>query len=337
MALLSRLLLLLSWFLLMAASVSRGVGAGKQAGEESLQRFEFGSLEMGTRFRVVLYAADQSSAREASEAAFQRIRLLDQMLSDYRPDSELNRLCREANHSPQVVSPELFHVLNRAQMLSAGTAGAFDVTAGPLARLWREARSRRRLPSQAEIAAARQRTGYRLLLLNPLTRSVRLSRDGMQLDLGGIAKGYAADEAIALLESLGFPHAMVEAGGDVRLGRAPPGAVGWRVGLAGSKVAVTIELSDNAVATSGDQFQFVDLAGRRYSHIVDPRTGMAMTDQRLVTIVAPDALTADSLATALSVMPPVDGMELIGRLPRVHARIEFLSSGKIEMSRGFPR
>lgn len=304
--------------------------------EDGLRRFEYSILAMGTLFRLVLYAPDAQQAAAAAEASFERVRDLDRRLSDYRPESELNQLCRTGFRAPAIVSPELYVLLAQAQRWSRLSGGAFDATMGPLVRLWRDARRLRRLPTTQEIESARERTGYQKLVLNPLTGSVRLRLAGMQLDLGGIAKGYAADQALEVLQQGGVSRALVEAGGDVRLGEPPPGEAGWRVELEGSGGPVQLTLSRAAVATSGDDQQFVELEGRRYSHIVDPRTGMALTNRRLVTVVAPDAAGADALATALSVMEPEAGLKLAASLPRTWVRMESRSLGRVWMSSGFP-
>lgn len=262
------------------------------------ERIEAARPEMGTMFRIVLYAeagADTDRANQAIEKAFARGAQLNAALSDYLPQSELNRL----SVSEQVVSEDLFRVLTAADRMARATGGAFDVTQGPVIRLWREARKSGRLPDKAAIREARSRGGYKLLKLNAARRTARLARPGMQLDLGGIAKGYAAQEMLSVLRRAGFARALVAASGDIALGDAPPGRKGWRVGL-GSEDR-TEELSNCGVSTSGDEVQFVEIGGRRYSHIVDPRMGWAVENPVSVTVVARDAMEADALATAGSV------------------------------------
>jgi thiamine biosynthesis lipoprotein len=204
------------------------------------------------------------------------------------------------------VSAELFAVLERSQRLAAASGGAFDVTAGPIVRLWREVRRTGQPPTDRDRADALRRTGYTKLELNPVHRTVTLRAAGMQFDLGGIAKGYAADEALAVLARLGLPHAMVAAGGDLALGDAPPGTAGWKVELApfgrSASDALTVVVANAGVSTSGDVEQFVEIAGTRYSHVVDPRTALGLTAPIAVTIIAPEATLADGLATACSVL-----------------------------------
>jgi thiamine biosynthesis lipoprotein len=267
------------------------------------QRYEFAEPVMGTLARITVYASSSQDARAAADAAFFRMRELDAIMSDYRDDSELMQLCRRPPGTPVAVSNDLFVVLEHAQRLAAETGGAFDVTIGPVVRLWRQARRERRLPSPRELDEVRHRTGYRHLHLDAQARTVTLKAAGMLLDLGGIAKGYAADAALAVLRNRRLPRSLVAIGGDIAAGDPPPGQPGWRVALAASGEVRT--LHDVSVSTSGDTEQYVEIDGVRYSHIVDPRTGIGLRDQRTVTVIAQDGLTADSLATALS-LPGVD-------------------------------
>lgn len=281
-------------------------------------RYEFARTLMGTRFRIVLYAAGEASARQASDLAFDRIAELDRIMSDYREDSELNRLCRQAGGPPIEVSEDLFRIISISQRLSERSGGAFDITAGPLIRLWRRARRTSELPEEARLAAALGLTGYRKVRLDGGRRAVALEKAGMQLDLGAIAKGYAADAAIALLKARGIRTALVAAGGDIAAAGAPPGREGWSVeisALGESGGLGHLLLRDSAVSTSGDAEQFVEIGGVRYSHIVDPRTGMALRGRSSMTVVAPDATTSDSLATAASVLGPTAGIELVDSIP----------------------
>jgi thiamine biosynthesis lipoprotein len=274
-------------------------------------RFEFSEPHMGTVFRIVLYAEDEAAARKAATAAFQRVAQLDAALSDYKDDSELMRLPLAGQVSqPVPVSDDLYRVLVTAQEIAARTGGAFDVTVGPLVRLWRRARRTGELPDPESLAQARQLTGYTMLRIDPKTRSVLLKRRGMLLDLGGIAKGYAAQEALAVLGRHGIHSALVAAGGDIVTGEPPPGEPGWRVGV-GSPPSQYLSLHHAAVSTSGDAEQHVEIGGVRYSHIVDPRTGLGVTGRSSVTVVAPEGALADALATAASVLEPERALALV--------------------------
>jgi thiamine biosynthesis lipoprotein len=217
------------------------------------------------------------------------------------------RLCRNAGGPHVRVSRDLFRVLARAQEIAQQTNGAFDVTVSPVVRLWRRARRREELPDAAELTSARELVSYKYLRLDPKARTVQLLKRGMLLDLGGIAKGYAADDALAVLKRYGIASALVAAGGDIAVGAPPPGEAGWSVGIAPLDSPTQpptrfLALQRAGVSTSGDAEQFVEIAGQRYSHIIDPRTGLALTGHSSVTIVAPDATTSDALATAFSVL-----------------------------------
>lgn len=286
---------------------------------DSLRRFEFTEAQMGVPFRIVLYSTDQSRANAAADATFGRIRQLNDILSDYEYDSELSTLSRSSGFGTNfAVSPELWFVLSRAQELSRRTAGAFDITVGPVVSLWRKARREKRLPDPARLAQAMASVGWTNLVLETKTRSVRLLKPSMRLDLGGIAKGYGADEALRTLERLGITRALVAAAGDIAVAEAPPGKAGWRVEIPPLDVTNApptrhLLLRHAAVSTSGDLFQHVEIDGVRYSHLVDPRTGIGLTDHSLVTVVARDGITADSHSKPASILAPTKAMQLIER------------------------
>lgn len=261
------------------------------------ERFEAAEPHMGTLVRITIYAPDAS----AMPAAFARIRDLDQKLSDYRPESELNQVCRTAHDGPVHVSGDLFKVLDAAHKLAVRTDGAFDVTIGPVTHLWRQGRT----PDPEALA----RCGYRNLVLDRARQTVFLKLAGMQIDLGGIAKGYAADEALATLRAHGIKQALVAVSGDLAIGDAPTGKKGWRVGVepAGGEML----LHNIAISTSGDTEQFREIGGVRYSHIIDPKTGLGLTSRIAVTVIARLGIDADSIATAISVLGEERGRMLL--------------------------
>jgi thiamine biosynthesis lipoprotein len=281
-----------------------------------LSRFEFTEPHMGTTFRVVLYAGSAADARAASARAFARIGDLDRRLTDYVPTSELSRVTREAVGHPIRISDDLLHVLAPSQELARRSDGAFDVTVGPLTRLWRRARREVEIPAENDVSAARQVIGYRLLHIDDTARTIEVDRPGMQLDAGGIAKGYAADQALAVLRRAGLGHSLVAAGGDLAIGDPPPGQTGWTIALAGLDAdhqapSGPLIVARCGVSTSGDAEQWVELGGTRYSHILDPRTGRPLEGHTSVTVVAGDATTSDMLATAVSVLGPNEGRRLV--------------------------
>jgi thiamine biosynthesis lipoprotein len=237
----------------------------------------------------------------------------------------------------------LFIVLMAANSLSRRTDGAFDVTVGPLTKLWRRARRRGEFPANDLLLEARAATGYRNLRLDAAAKSAELLVPNMRLDLGGIAKGYAADEALASMAALGVTRAIVNAGGDVVAGNAPPSETGWRIGVASlerdSSPSRFLNIANCAVATSGDVWQFVEIDGVRYSHILDPRTGLGLTGRSSVTIVAPNGIAADSLASAVSVLGPRAGLKLVEETAQTEALVltAGVDSAKSHQSSGFGR
>ena len=281
---------------------------------------------MGTLFKITLYAPDKTTAETAAEAAFRRIATLDDIMSDYQADSELMRLCAQPAGRPVPVSVELFDVLQQAQRFARLSDGAFDVTVGPYVRLWRFSRKRKALPAEEELAAARAAVGWQKLRLDSRARAVTLLVPNMRLDLGGIAKGYAADQALRVLRDRGLARALVAASGDIAIGQPPPGQPGWRIAIAAidaatNEPAPSLLLHNAGISTSGDTEQSIEIGGVRYSHIVNPATGLGLTNRIQVTIIAPNATTTDGLATAVSVLGVRRGLALVDSLPHTAALI----------------
>jgi thiamine biosynthesis lipoprotein len=298
-------------------------GAPRLQAQGVLERFEFRQLHMGVQARIVLYAPGRDAAAMAASRAFTRLAELDAMLSDYQTGSELSLLPTHLAGEPIPVSTDLLAVLRRSQELAERSGGALDVTVGPVVALWREARRTGRLPPDSAIGRALGPVGWRNLTLDLTTRTVTLRQPGMRLDLGGIAKGYACDQALRALREAGVTRALVELGGDIAVSDPPPGSDGWPVEVATSDSSRTVlRLAREAVSTSGDSEQFVEIGGRRYSHVVDPRTGQALTNRVGVTVIGPDGLTSDGLATLLSVLGPEEGDAFVARYyPAVRAWI----------------
>lgn len=282
-----------------------------------LRRFEFQRTLMGVPFAAAFYAPDEASANKAIAAVWARIEHLNSLMSDYDSNSELMRLCRESSPGrPVPVSRELFRVLSKSVEVSDMSDGAFDVSVGPLIKLWRRARRQKELPDPKLLQEARELIGWKNLRLHCETCSVELLKPGMKLDLGGIAVGYAADEGIRILKQHGIARAMIDGSGDIVVSDSPPGTIGWRIGIASLRepdAAPTqfATLANCSISTSGDAYQFVEVGGRRYSHIVDPKTGVGLTERCSVTIIAPDGITADALATAVSVLGSERGLKVV--------------------------
>lgn len=275
---------------------------------DSLRRYEFSHPQMGTVFRLIFYAAHDSVASVASQAAFRRLDQLNAILSDYQPDSELSRLSASSGSGQAMkVSGDLWRVLVQSQQAARLSGGAFDITVGPLVAQWRRARRQYKLPAAEMLKKSRQAVGYRHILLYPKEKKALLMHPGMKLDMGGIGKGYAVDEALETLSQHGIKPALVDGGGNLAIGDAPPYKTGWRVaigiGASGDTAQATyLTLAHAAVSTSGDAYQFVEINGKRYSHIVSPFTGYGLTSTRTVSVIAPNGLLADWLSTAICVM-----------------------------------
>ena len=281
---------------------------------------------MGTLVKITLYTSDEASATEAFRVAFDRIADLDKILSDYKPDSELSQLTARAVGHPAHGSKDLITVLAASQELSEATDGAFDVTEGPVIRLWRAARTIRSMPEEAALNEAASRSGFRKLHVDVKNQTVMLDQPDMVLDVGAIGKGYAASEALNVIRERGIRRALVAVSGDLAFGDAPPGQRGWRIDIhhddpALAGVPRVLELTNAAVSTSGASEQHLNLDGRRFSHIIDPSSRMGLVNDITVTVIARSGLDADGLDTAVSVLGKDRGLALIESRPGTAALI----------------
>ncbi|MCF0070582.1 FAD:protein FMN transferase [Dyadobacter sp. CY261] len=266
-------------------------------------RYTFEKGLMGSPFKLVVYAQNDSIAKVAADHAFGRVEELNEIMSDYRDGSEINRLSATSGSDTWVkVSKDLFDILAISQDISAKTGGVFDATLGPVVQLWRRATRKNIFPSEEEIREALSRTGYKKLKMDTKTQSIMLTQKGMRLDIGGLGKGYAAEEAIKEVKKLGITSAMMDAGGKIVLTNPPPGTMGWNINVSnGSDSLRAMQLSNVALATSGPTYRYMEYKGVRYSHIVDPKTGVGLLFHVRTTVISPDGTVADALATAFSV------------------------------------
>ncbi len=320
--------------MLLALSLGTGCRGLQQA---ELRRFEFEQPQMGLPFHIALYAENQAVAEIAARAAFARVAELNQVFSDYEDDSELTRLSRTSGSGRAMkVSDELWRLMNVAQAMARKSDGAFDITVGPLVQVWRRARRQRELPTPAVIADVKSRVGWQKIVLDPHLHTAKLLVPAMRLDLGSIAKGRALDEALRVLREHGITRALVTGSGDMAIGDPPPERPGWRIELApldapGAPSTRFLTLHNCGFATSGDLFQHVELGGKRYSHIVDPRSGMAMTDHNLVVVIASDCVTANSLSTTTCVVGPKRGLALVESTRAASARVTRKPGERVEV------
>lgn len=295
----------------------------------------FTEPHMGTEFTIRAWTEEgrEEDLTLLVAEAFARVKALDATLSDYLPESEINLLAKAPPGEPIVVGEDLFTIFARAGRVAEATDGVFDITAGPLIRLWRMSRKNNALPTPEQIASAKARTGFRHLALDPDRRTITKSIGGMLFDAGGIAKGYAADAALAILKEGGFPRSLVAASGDIVVGDAPPGESGWRIGIETLEVGhdpedlQTVTLVNRAISTSGDTRRYFEFGGVRYSHIVSTRTGLGLTERIGASVIAPDATTSDSYATAVTLLGPKEGLQFIRNQRGIECQIVVLRDG----------
>ena len=296
-------------------------------------RYTYSTQKMGSPFNLVLYADTKQIADSAAQESFRLVDSINLICSDYDSTSELFKLRYSVVGLPVRVSPILFELLYVAKAANKDAYGSFDITVGPLSRLWRNARKSQQFPTNGAINTARNRIGFNKVQLDSAAQTITFLQPNMQLDMGAIAKGYAADMVLALLQSHGITNALVDAGGDMVVAGMPPQKKGWTIGInvPGQQEQLLepkLILSNKAVATSGDAFQYMLHEGKKYGHIIDPRTGYGVTFQRNVTVVAPDATTADWLATACSILT-LNQVKILAKKYKSEVLITTLQNGRI--------
>ncbi|MBN2588537.1 MAG: FAD:protein FMN transferase [Sedimentisphaerales bacterium] len=301
--------------------------------------FESGyRLVMGTFARVIIVASNPDSAKKAATAAFAAIEKVDDLMSDYKDDSEIGIVNKEAFQRDVQVSESTFEVIQRSIEFSKLTDGDFDITIGPLSALFRKEKETQIASTQEEINQAKEKVGYEKLILDETNRTVRFSIEGMKLDLGGIAKGYGIDKAIEAIQKTDALGAIVDVGGDCRcFGIPPEGRKSWAVGIQNpninddsseNELVMKLKATDRAITTSGDYQQFVIIEGKKQSHIINRKTGSGAEGLSSVTIITGNATDADALATAISVMGTKKGIELIEKLK--DTEVILIPSGQTE-------
>jgi FAD:protein FMN transferase len=275
-------------------------------------RYEFSHPQMGTMFRVILYANDSLSAINATQKAFSRLDELNLILSDYREDSEVNSLCRTSGNNEFVkVSDDLWQILQISSKAAKLSDNYFDVTIGPLSQLWRRMKRQKQLPSTEQINEARKKIGFDKIAFSAENQSVMLQKKGMRLDFGGIGKGYAEDEMMKILKQNNIKSALIEAGGNIVLGDTPPDSPkGWEVEIKENKYY----LKNCGVSTSGDVYQFVEIDGKKYAHILDPKTGLGFAEPHQISIISNDGTSSDWISTTIYLMPQKQSKKLAKKL-----------------------
>jgi thiamine biosynthesis lipoprotein len=290
----------------------------------SPELFEQSRNAMGTVFDIYLYARDPLQAEAVFEVAFEEIDRLDETLSNYRPSSELSRINRLAAREPVTTDPEVFGLLESALDFSERSEGAFDITVGPLMRAWGFFRGDGHLALDEELQSAAEKVGFRNVSLDAPTRTVTFSVPGMELDLGAIGKGYAVDRAAGVLRESGVESALINAGSSTlhALG-APPGKRGWTVRVPHpgdrERTLSTVLLRDQSLSTSGSSEQFFEFEGRRYCHVIDPRTAKPVEGVLQATLIANDSTTTDALSNAIFVLGPEAGRNMVAEIADARA------------------
>lgn len=263
-------------------------------------RYEFYHQQMGTSFRIVLYSSDSLMAHKSASASFSRLDDLNAVFSDYDLESEVNGL--HAKYEPLVwteISEDLYRVVKYAFEVSEKSNGAFDVSIGPLSKLWRKAIRHQKLPSAEEIIRAKEKVNYHSINISNVSTHIQYDNPNIRMDFGGIAKGYALDQMAEVLYRNGIVAFLIDGGGDILTGASPPQKGGWEIELPSGELIV---ISNKAIATSGDTYKYLVNRGKKYSHLIDPRTGYGIENSPVVTVLADTAMKADSWASAISVM-----------------------------------
>lgn len=262
---------------------------------------------MGTQASVIIHGLEDSLAERIGAESLGELHRIESVMSNWNQHSEISQLNRHSGEGPCKVSKELIHIIQKAKYYSRVTSGAFDVTAGPLVKLWGFHGGEPNLPSDSEIDKALNRVGYSNVLIDQRAGTMEL-KEGTEIDLAGIAKGYAVDRCMDVLKAGGAKNALVNLGGNIKATGKPPGKEGWIVGVrdphGGNSVVGSILIQDQAVATSGNYENFIEIEGKRYGHIIDPRTGHPVSEVLSVTVLAQSALAADALSTGLFVLGP---------------------------------
>jgi len=315
--------------------------------KRELTYYKYAEPHMGMIFRIGFYWDDPKTADLIAEKAFNRVNELNEIMSDYDPESELSRFVKTPAGEKVTLSNDLFDVLSISKKLAKETDGLFDPTIGTITQLWRKCRKSKTMPSESQIKQAKEFVGFQYLHLFSENHTASLEKNGIKLDLGGIGKGYTSNEVLKLLAKEGIFSAMVAASGDIAVSYPPPGESGWSIQIetmteneddkeAGTYIAF---LKNQAISTSGDVNQFVEIDGKRYSHIVNPFTGLGLTHRIGATVIHTNATYSDAFATIVCLKGNKSGMNFINNHSPAQVRIGYLDNNgnrKYSCSKKFP-
>jgi len=283
-----------------------------------LKRFQFSENKMGSPFNIILYHTDSLQAGQAANECFLIVDSINNIFSDYTISSEVGKLSLQSPGKDIPVSEELLQMILESKQAWKKSGKTFDITIGSLTQLWRKNRAEKKIPPEAEIKKAKSESGFNNLHIDVALKKISFKKNGIKLDFGGIVKGYAAQKVIDYLKTKNILIALADAGGDIVMSDAPPGKTGWLIGInlperENELWDNKLELKNCSVATSGDVFRYTIYNGKKYSHIIDPRTGYGVTSLRNVTVIAKDGTIADWLATACSILPIKKALRLAKR------------------------
>ncbi len=271
-------------------------------------KYRYSEMKMGSPFHIIIVSTDSIKANRLARNCFQLVDSLNHIFSNYDSSSELSKINASAGLLPYKMSPAMLDLVLKAEQAFIQSKGAYDISIGPLSSLWRNARKAKLFPEASRVLATKKLVGFAQVKINKRLGTIFLPSAGMQLDFGGIAKGYIAQWVIDYLKTSGIQQALADAGGDIVMSGAPLNTKGWLIGVnlpetTDDLVSKKLQLSNSAVATSGDVYQYFEKEGVKYSHIINPLTGYGVTNLRNVTIIAKTGATADWLATACSILP----------------------------------
>ncbi len=290
---------------------------------QSLQRFEFEHQQMGTQFKIILYQKNEINAQTIANQCFNKVDALNLIFSDYNEASEISQLSAAAGSTKKIkVSAPLWSVIKASKRYARKSKGAFDITIGPLSKLWRSMFRRSEIFDGVKIKAAKAKTGFHKIKLFPFSKRVKLVQKGMRLDVGGIAKGYTVDAMADIIRQAGIKQFLVDGGGDLFVGDAPPQKTGWAIHIRttnkiGTEVTQKFMLKNTAIAASGDTYRYLEQNGKRYSHIIDPRTGYGVVDQKIINVQASSCIKADVVASILSVLNENEAKVFLKKMKKV--------------------
>jgi len=304
------------------------------SGYAQQNKYHFSASKMGSPFNLVLWTNDSSSAQNHADACFQLIDSLNHIFSNYDSTSELSYINQQAGMQSTLVSPLMWELLQLSKKAFYGSKGAFNIAMGPITSLWRNARHEKIFPTVASVKKQLKLCHFKDIQWDSIHHSIYLPFKGMQLDVGGIGKGYIAQKVVTFLQSRGVKCALADAGGDIVMSQVPPYQKGWKVGInipekSDDLLPQALIIHNKSVATSGDVYQFIEHKGVKYSHIIDPQTGYGVTSLRNVTVIANDGATADWLATACSILP-LQEAKLVASAQQAELLITFMKQGKLK-------